>query len=109
MKKLIPVIFLALLSGCGLKEKEITDVSTKQTVTLTSESNTPTNYKLRFSGFIDGVADVSMLLEGGVYRKERIMDHVAVEWSGDWYNQDLVVVYEPIGSVTGELKIEYSF
>jgi hypothetical protein len=112
--KIYAVIFLSvLLATCTNYDHKIlfSNVPIKQTIVLSNNSGKGNVYSIaiRTHGYINGRAQISLILNTSKYKTEQIGGNVNFNWGGDWYSDTAEILYEPHNVKSGELIIEYKF
>jgi hypothetical protein len=100
-------------SGYSKQEFILEAVTDSTTFTLYSESKEPTHsLELEISGDINGEAkftishsDTSIHFRGYELKK----DSIGYKYDGDWYQNHVIVTYEPENVTSGNLLITYKF
>ncbi len=114
MKRLITSIALvAFMSGCsiGSRTHEVADVTKAEVIVLKKKPGRGPVYSLSVSGHgkIDGNAEISLILNGGPYKTEKLSGKVDFRWGGDWYSDQAEIRYAS-GTVTGgTVRLKYKF
>lgn len=113
MNKLIICFAVAiLLSGCGgSRTHDIVDVKKAEVIVLKKKPGQGPIHSLSVSGHgkIDGNAEISLILNSGPYKTEKLTGNVNFRWGGDWYSDQAEIRYNP-GMVTGgNLRLTYKF
>lgn len=112
MKRLTTVIALAVLaSGCDTKTRNIADVNNSETIILDKQAGQGPIHSITISGSgrLKGEAEISLILNGGPYKKEHLSGAVDFRWGGDWYSDQAEIRYTPISATGGKLKLKYKF
>jgi len=114
MKKLLPFLLAAVLAlvGCGLfaRDVRIKDVTKNETLVLKrAGTGKTTAISIVGRGSIRGKAEVQLILNGKVYRREEVGGAIRFEWSGDWYADEAEVRYIPSTATGGTLTLRYKF
>ena len=104
--------FLALV-GCGpiFREVSVKDVSKSETIVLKKNPSQGSVSSIQITGIgsVVGNAEVQLILNGAVYKRESVSGSVKFEWSGDWYSDDAEVRYIPGTATSGALTLRYQF
>ncbi|NEQ49017.1 MAG: hypothetical protein F6K11_02630 [Leptolyngbya sp. SIO3F4] len=103
-----------VIVGCSSRSQtqSIQDASTQQKIVLTKENNEGNVYGLtvRMRGNISGEADISLMLsEDKAYYTETVSGDVQFRWRGDWYADEIEILYEPKTETSGSIDIKYDF
>ncbi|MCK5214842.1 MAG: hypothetical protein KAR05_05765 [Candidatus Omnitrophica bacterium] len=103
---LIPALF-----GCffGEREVRVRSVAFSETIILRSRQENPHQIKIRGEGRIEGVASITLILNGDAYKTEELNGDVHFVWMGDWYDSQAVVEYDHGNAKSGNLIIIYDF
>ncbi|MFT6221512.1 MAG: hypothetical protein ACJA0C_000915 [Candidatus Endobugula sp.] len=109
MNKIFYVLLIIILSSCSwFGDEYILDLSTSTRFILQSNgSEFPSGYTLRAEGYSTADGVIELMLNDTVYKAERVTGEVDFKWSGDWYSQDMKLVYRLQKSGKGTLKITY--
>lgn len=94
------------------REKEIIDPSKKETIILRKKEsqNNIHSIQIKIFGKIDGKSTISILLnDKKIYKTTEVSDDFEFNWSGDWYNDTIEIVYEPENVKEGIIIIKYEF
>ena len=102
------LLFFILLSGCS-DEVRINSVAFSETLTLKSENKHQHTIWLAFNGRVEGVARISLMLEGKPYKTEELNGDINFEWRTDWYSSEAILEYEHGTAKGGSLTINYGF
>lgn len=86
------------------------NVNESQRITLKS-NNGKNTYALNINviGYIDGNATMHLLLNNKPYKIKKAEGNVDITWSGDWYSNEAVFVYNTENVTKGSLQIKYGF
>jgi hypothetical protein len=102
-----------LLTSCSssYRSVRIKDVRKPETVTLNKAFSQGHIYSLsiRGTGKLDGTANISLLIEGKVYRTQKLNNSINFTWNNDWYSDKAVIRYSPINVKYGDFIINYRF
>ena len=115
MKVLLSVLTITALAfvGCSSSPREVSvkDVTKSETIILKKRPTQGTISGLRVigGGSIDGKAEVHLILNGAVYKKEVISGSVSFDWDGDWYADLAKVRYLPGTARGGAVTLKYQF
>jgi hypothetical protein len=115
MKKIFLVLGIAGLAliGCRLSQREVSvqDVTKSETLVLKKKPSqgSITGVHIAGRGSIVGKAEVQLILNGAVYKREEISGPVRFEWSGDWYADVAEVRYISGTASRGTLTLKYEF
>jgi hypothetical protein len=115
MKILLSVLTVAALAfvGCSSSTREVSvkDVTKSETIILKKRPTEGSISGLQVigGGSIDGKAEVHLILNGAVYKKEEISGRVSFEWNGDWYADQAEVRYVPGTATSGTVTLKYQF
>ena len=114
MKRLIASIALvAVVSGCSLGSRthSVADVTKPEAIVLKKKPGQGPVYSFSVVGHgkINGNAEISLILNGGPYKTEKLSGKVDFRWGGDWYSDQAEIRYAP-GTVTGgTVRLKYKF
>jgi len=92
---------LLSLTACSDRKIVINDLSKPMEQIITSERKDPFNYRLSLRGEADG----SYRVNGMDFKKGK----VDASYLMDWYDDTLVIKYEPGTARKGHLTIRYNF
>ena len=114
MKKILVVtVLLATVAGCsrGKQTHTIADVAKAETITLQKGSSQGDIHYMTVvgKGYLDGTAEIVLILDGKPYKTEKLSGDVAFEWSGDWYSNSARIEYKPSSVKSGSLSLQYTF
>jgi hypothetical protein len=113
MKKIFILLLSAILYGCSqpMQNHIVTDVTKEQLITLSkSKSNKTINrMKVHVTGYIDGEAQIYIILNDKPYKTEEISGDVNFKWTGDWYSDIMEIKYKPSSVNGGKLNLQYLF
>ena len=114
MKKVITCFaMVALIAGCGIggRTHDVADVTKPETIVLKKNAGQGAIYSFSVigSGEIHGSAEISLILNGGPYKTEKLSGKVDFHWGGDWYTDQAEVRYTPTSVTSGSLKLKYEF
>ena len=113
MSKLVTCFAVTvLLSGCGgTRTYDVVDVTKAETIVLKKASGQGPVHSLSVtgSGEIQGDAEISLILNGGQYKTEKMSGKVDFRWGGDWYSDHAEIRYTPTSVTGGSLKLNYEF
>ena len=112
MKKLIYIFLFLIITSCTQYDAEvnITDVTKPQTIIL--KNNKKGNvyaFEVHVSGFIQGDAEITLMLNKKPYKTKKISNEVSFKFSGDWYTNETTIIYKSSNVSGGNLQIEYYF
>ncbi|HEX6690045.1 MAG TPA: hypothetical protein VF110_02755 [Burkholderiales bacterium] len=65
--------------------------------------------RIEGSGSINGLANVTLMLDGKAYRNEQLNGKVSFTWGGDWYSPVAEIHYRPSKVQDGKLSLQYRF
>jgi hypothetical protein len=91
---------------------QISDVTKKNLITLSSEKNQKrvNGIRINITGHINGKATISQYEQGKKIKTLEIgKGAVSVRLVSEWYNNDCDIEYEPFDVKNGELQIKYKF
>ncbi len=112
-KTLIIVFVLSTVAGCsrGKPTHTIADVAKAETITLQKGSSQGDIHYMTVvgTGYLDGTAEIVLILDGKPYKTEKLSGDVAFEWSGDWYSNSASIEYNPASVKSGSLSLQYTF
>lgn len=60
-------------------------------------------------GWIDGEAEIALVLNGAPYKSRYLDGAVLFTWGGDWYGPEAVVRYTPALGANGVITLNYRF
>jgi hypothetical protein len=106
------ILALALVcGGCARREVRVKDVTKSETIILKKASGqgSITGLSITGRGSIAGKAEVQLILNGAVYKKEEVHDDVSFVWGGDWYADQAEVRYSAGPASGGSLTLRYEF
>lgn len=120
MKKRVVIVILLLafgaiavweLSGLSAPSERVHDVCQAETLVLGQETGDLHTYGISIhgSGYIDGDATISLLLNGQPYKVEKLSGRFNFEWRAEWYAETASVRYEPAGVRSGKVVLYYEF
>jgi hypothetical protein len=115
MKVLLYIFTITALAlvGCisSTREVRVKDVTKSETIILKKRFTQDSISGLRVvgSGSIDGKAEVHLMLNGAVSKKEEVSGSVSFEWDGDWYADQAEVRYVPGTATSGTVTLKYQF
>lgn len=114
MKKIfVAITSVLLLTGCGINMQtyQIPDVTKAETITLSKNNGQRNIHGITIiaKGNIDGKATISLILNDGPYKTEKLSGNIDFKWGGDWYSDSIEIRYEPIFLISGSLKLKYRF
>ncbi|HWA28873.1 MAG TPA: hypothetical protein VG734_24695 [Lacunisphaera sp.] len=114
MNKFVPFFFVAVLAlvGCGFfaREVRIKDVTKDETLVLKRPgAGRTTAISITGRGSITGKAEVQLILNGKVYRRQEISSDIRFDWGGDWYAEEAEVRYLAGTATGGTLTLRYKF
>lgn len=109
MNKVCFILFGLFLSSCGFVSDEyVLDLSTSTSFTLSSKDEKfPSSFRFHAKGYSSAGGVLELLLDGVVYKSQRITEKVEFEWGGDWYHPDMEFIYRLEKKGNGTLKIKY--
>jgi hypothetical protein len=114
MKKLITCIaMVALVPGCGTggRTHDLADVTKPETIVLKKSTGQGAihSFTVIGSGQIHGDAEITLILNGGPYKTEKLSGKIDFRWGGDWYSDEAEIRYTPTSVTGGGLKLNYEF
>jgi len=115
MKWFLSVTLFAtlVLLGCGVSGRDfsVKDVTKSETIILKKEpgQESITGISITGRGSIVGTAEVQLILNGAVYKKEEVQDGVSFVWGGDWYADQAEVRFVAGTASSGSLTLRYDF
>jgi hypothetical protein len=114
MKRLIALLIVTgLLAGCGpgMQRHDVADVTKAEVIVLKKAPQQGAVYSLTVVGHgkIDGNAEISLILNGGPYKTEKLSGKVDFRWGGDWYSDQAEIRYTPGTVGGGSLSLKYKF
>ena len=112
MKTIILTLFVIFLASCSKYDQNviIDNVSESQAIKLTNnKKGNVHSINIRFSGHIQGNAQVQLMLNGNPYKTENIKGKVHLKWGGDWYSDNAIIKYTATNVTNGKILIEYKF
>lgn len=114
MRKTLSFLALVLVfAGCSFSQREVSlkDVTKSEMIVLKKKPAQGSIHGIRIAGrgSISGKAEVQLILNGAVYKREAISGSVSFEWSGDWYADEAEVRYISGTAVGGTLTLKYAF
>ena len=89
----------------------ITDAGKPIEVTLHTKHHGDNVYSLHVEGRgrISGKAEISLVLNGQLYKTVRLNGPVTFSWRTDWYAPEAVIRYTPLTATSGFIKLSYRF
>lgn len=115
MNRLLHISLITALafvcSGCMRREVRVSDVAKSETIVLKKEPSQGSivGVSIIGRGRIEGKAEVQLILNGGVYKKEILGGDVSFEWEGDWYGDQAEVRYIAGTASSGSITLKYEF
>jgi hypothetical protein len=114
LKRLIASLALiAVISGCsiGSRTHDLDDVTKTEVIVLKKKPGQGPVYSLSVVGHgnINGNAEISLVLNGGPYKTEKLSGKVDFRWGGDWYSDQAEIRYIPGTVAGGSLSLKYKF
>jgi hypothetical protein len=115
MNRLLQISLITALaficSGCTRREVRVSDVAKSESIILKKEPSQGSivGVSIIGRGSIAGKAEIQLILNGGVYKKEIIGGDVSFEWGGDWYADQAEVRYIAGTASSGTITLEYEF
>ena len=103
---------VAAISGCtGSRNLDIVDVAKTETILprKTPEQGPIHSLFVTGSGAILGEAEFILVFNDGAYMTEKLSGEVAFQWKGDWYSDQVEIVYASISVTGGRLDLKYAF
>ena len=107
------IALVAVISGCSLGSRthNLADVTKPEAIVLKKKPGQGPVYSFSVVGHgkINGNAEISLILNGGPYKTEKLSDKVNFRWGGDWYSDQAEIRYAP-GTITGgTVRLKYKF
>ncbi|MEM7553426.1 MAG: hypothetical protein AAF378_04885 [Cyanobacteria bacterium P01_A01_bin.84] len=113
IERSILVASMIFLVGCGSGKQtyEISDVTKESTITLRKNANQKNIHSITImgKGYLDGDAEIVLILDNKPYKTERISGNVNFERGGDWYSDGAEIRYKPSSVKGGKLTLYYEF
>jgi hypothetical protein len=113
MKKILALTLMTFLVGCSGNNQEynIADVTKPETIMLKKVSSQGNIYSMTVvgRGYLDGTAEIVLILNGKPYKTESLSGDVDFSWGGDWYSDSAKVEYKPSSVKSGNLSLKYKF
>lgn len=114
MKKIVTcIVIVALVAGCGSggRTHDLADVTQSETIVLKKSTGQGAIHSLtlRGSGEIHGDAEITLILNGGPYKTEKLSGKIDFRWDGDWYSDEAEIRYTPKSVTGGSLKLKHEF
>jgi len=113
MKRILTVTLIAFLAGCSGNNQvyDIADVTKPEVITLKKASSQGNIHYMTVvgKGYLDGTAQIVLILDSKAYKTEKLSGDVAFEWSGDWYSNSAKIEYKPSSVKSGSLSLQYKF
>ncbi len=92
--------------------KVIKNIDHPETIELSKNKNQGYIHGLRLliTGKLDGKAIIKQgFSDSSFYRIDTIDNAVNLNYGGDWYQDNCLIIYKPLSVKTGELKLTYKF
>ena len=113
MKQILLSLILLFVYACGSPNQtyEITDVTTQQKIFLKNAKDKGNVHEMRVngSGYIKGSAEIILMLNEKAYKTELLNGNIKFTWEGDWYSDDMEIIYKPKSVKSGKLNLTYAF
>lgn len=113
MRKILVVITLVFLAGCGTSKQTYTipDITKHSIITLKKLPSQGNIHSITVTGkgHIDGNAKIVLILNGKPYKTETLSGDIDFKWCGDWYSDSATIEYKPSSIKRGYLNLEYNF
>ena len=114
VRALIVSLVCVMLAGCGISGGQavsIKDVTKSEIVTLKKNSSQRCIYAIRIQGrgSIAGKAEIQLMLNGEIYKKEELSGKIDFAWGGDWYSDTAEIRYIPHSVTVGSVSLKYDF
>ncbi|MDP2939366.1 MAG: hypothetical protein Q8O13_04700 [Candidatus Omnitrophota bacterium] len=104
-------VFLDIFFILRGKTIHISNVAQKKVITLSSGMQYPDGIHILITGNIDGMASIYKLYnekkENIRYKVEKGKVHLCL--TSEWYEDECVIIYEPVDVKSGALQIRYRF
>ncbi len=102
-----------ILSSCGpdLREIQVPDVTMRRGIVLkkSREQGPIHGLDVQVHGFLVGDATLVVELDGEPYHTIDLSGELSLSWHGDWYADDVRLVYDPRSVTSGKLVVSYRF
>ena len=102
-----------LVAGCGIggRTHDVADVTKPETIVLKKNAGQGAihSFSVIGSGEMRGNAEITIILNGGPYKTEKLSGKVDFRWGGDWYSDQAEIRYTPTSVTGGSLKLKYEF
>lgn len=109
-------VLLALIgiTGCNMFGETYTlpDVTKETMVTLhkkDSQKKAISGMRVDISGHVDGLADITLMLDGQPYDTKHVTGDIKINFSGEWYADTINIQYKPVSVQTGNISMNYEF
>ena len=113
MKQTFLSLILFFVYACGSPNQTyaITDVTTQQKIILKNAKDKGNVHGMRVngSGYIQGSAEIILMLNKKAYKTELLNGNIKFTWEGDWYSDDMEIIYKPTSAKSGKLNLIYRF
>ena len=112
MKSIIKALLIILLTSCAQYDQDlnISNVTESQTLILKNKNEGNVHsINIRGTGYINGNAQIILILNEKPYKTENISGNVNFKWDGDWYSNNATIIYTATNVTEGNLSIEYNF
>jgi|AntRauTorcE11898_2_1112593.scaffolds.fasta_scaffold94471_1 hypothetical protein len=93
---ILTLLICIILVGCGMSRQTVTvkDATKSEVLILKKKPSQGAIHRIHFegSGSIDGKAEIQLILDGAIYKKEEIIGHFSFDLESDWYSDEAEVL-----------------
>jgi len=102
-----------IVAGCSNSEHSVSieDAGKEQVLVLKKAAGlgNVNAISIQGHGYIDGKAQIVLMLNGSPYKSQPLEGKVNFTWGGDWYSDEAEIQYVPRNVSIGNLTLEYKF
>jgi len=108
----IVLIMVLVIPGCGDRGTYyVADVIKAETIILKKKPSQGSihSFSVIGSGEIHGNVEITLMLNDGPYKTEKLSGKVDFRWGGDWYSDQAEIRFTPAAVTGGSLNLRYEF